>query len=103
VINRATHVLDGTTYVHMAVVGTSSVPQFWKITFSQPVSIKTTLFINRDDSGTDRFPSYAATVGNNTDVTLNPVCVQLGAMPDGGWYPCPNSMIGTTFGIFSET
>jgi hypothetical protein len=24
-------------------------------------------------------------------------------MSDGGWYSCPNSMIGTTFGIYSIT
>jgi hypothetical protein len=46
---------------------------------------------------------YTATVGNNTDVTYNPVCVPLGAMTDGGLYRCPNSMIGTTFGVYSNT
>jgi hypothetical protein len=24
-------------------------------------------------------------------------------MTDGGWYPCSISMIGTTFGVYSET
>ena len=24
-------------------------------------------------------------------------------MTDGGWYLCPDSMIGTTFGVYSET
>jgi hypothetical protein len=24
-------------------------------------------------------------------------------MTDGGWYPCPNSMIGTTFGVYSNS
>jgi hypothetical protein len=23
-------------------------------------------------------------------------------MTDGGWYPCPNSMIGTTLGVYSN-
>ena len=23
-------------------------------------------------------------------------------MTDGGWYPCPNSMIGTTFGVYTK-
>jgi hypothetical protein len=41
------------------------------------------------------------TVGNNTDVTLNPVCVPLGTMSDGGWNMCSNSMIGTIFGFYS--
>ncbi len=41
------------------------------------------------------------TVGNNTDVTLNPVCVPLGTMSDGGWNMCPNSMIGIIFGFYS--
>jgi hypothetical protein len=65
----------------------------------------TTLFINRDDwPYTDRFSDYTATVGNYTDVTLNPVCVAKGTMPDGGWYKCTNSnsMIGKTFGVFSS-
>jgi hypothetical protein len=43
------------------------------------------------------------TVGNNTDVTLNPFCVLLGAMTDGGWHPCPNSIIGNTFGVNSKS
>ena len=77
--------------------------QFWKITLSQPTSIKTTLFINRDDGSTGRFKDYVATVGNDPDVTKNPDCVPLGAMADGGWYPCPNSMIGSTFGVYSNS
>jgi hypothetical protein len=24
-------------------------------------------------------------------------------MTDGGWHPCPNSMIGTTFGIYYKS
>ena len=24
-------------------------------------------------------------------------------MTDGGWYLCPNSMIGTTFGVYTDT
>jgi hypothetical protein len=24
-------------------------------------------------------------------------------MTDGGWHPCPNSIIGTTFGIYSKS
>jgi hypothetical protein len=24
-------------------------------------------------------------------------------MTDGGWHPCPNSMIGTTFGVYTES
>jgi hypothetical protein len=43
------------------------------------------------------------TVGNNADVTTNAVCVTLGAMTDGGWYMCPASMIGITFGVFSTS
>ncbi len=23
-------------------------------------------------------------------------------MTDGGWHPCPNSMIGTTFGVYTK-
>jgi hypothetical protein len=23
-------------------------------------------------------------------------------MTEGGWHPCPNSMIGTTFGVYSK-
>ena len=62
----------------------------------------TTLFINRDDAPyTNRFSDYTATVGLDSDVTKNPVCVAKGTMPDGGWYKCPNSMIGTTFGVYS--
>jgi hypothetical protein len=63
---------DRNKLLSSAIAGESSVPQFWKITFSQPTSIKTTLFINRDEydlNATYRFPFYAATVGNNTDVT----------------------------------
>ncbi len=45
--------------------------------------------------------SFTATVGNNTDVTLNPVCIPLGGFLDGGWSMCPNSMIGTTFGVYT--
>ena len=74
---------------------------YWKITFSQPKPIKTALFCNREDGWTWRFPLYTATVGNNTDVTSNPPCAALGTMPDGGWYLCPTTMIGTTFGIYS--
>ncbi len=43
------------------------------------------------------------TVGNNIDVTKNPTCVTEGTMTDGGWYLCPNSMIGTTFGVYTTT
>jgi hypothetical protein len=43
------------------------------------------------------------TVGNNADVTLNPTCVARGTMTDGGWYLCPNSMIGNIFGFYSTT
>jgi hypothetical protein len=43
------------------------------------------------------------TVGNNSDVTLNPICVAPGTMTDGGWYSCPPSMIGKIFGIYSTT
>ena len=43
------------------------------------------------------------TVGNNTDVTQNPVCVSLGTMSDGGWNMCPNSMIGTKFGVYTTS
>jgi hypothetical protein len=43
------------------------------------------------------------TVGDNANVRINPVCIALGTMPDGGWYPCPSTMIGTTFGIYSTT
>jgi hypothetical protein len=80
--------------------------QWWKITFSHKTSIRTTLFINRDDCDhltQPRFPLYTATVGNDSDVTKNSVCVPLGAMTDGGWYPCPNSMIGTTFGVYTKS
>jgi hypothetical protein len=28
--------------------------------------------------------------------------VPLSAITDGGWYLCPNSMIGTTFGVYSN-
>jgi hypothetical protein len=24
-------------------------------------------------------------------------------MTDGGWYPCPTTMIGTTFGLYTTT
>jgi hypothetical protein len=24
-------------------------------------------------------------------------------MTDGGWHPCPNSMIGITFGVYTES
>jgi hypothetical protein len=24
-------------------------------------------------------------------------------MTDGGWHPCPNSMIGTTFGVYTKS
>jgi hypothetical protein len=24
-------------------------------------------------------------------------------MTDGGWYPCPNSMIGTTLGVYTKS
>jgi hypothetical protein len=24
-------------------------------------------------------------------------------MTDGGWQPCPNSMIGTTFGVYTKS
>jgi hypothetical protein len=41
------------------------------------------------------------TVGNNADVTMNPSCIIMGTMTDGGWYPCLTTMIGTTFGVFS--
>ncbi len=43
------------------------------------------------------------TVGNNADVTMNPICVPLGTMTDGGWYLCPTSLSGTVFGIYSPT
>ena len=43
------------------------------------------------------------TVGNNSDVTQNPVCLTQGTMTDGGWYLCATSMIGTTFGFYSTT
>ncbi len=69
----------------------------------QPTSIKTTLIINRDDCRSNYLPNYAASFGNYTDVTLNPDCVPLEAMTDGGWYPCPNSMIGTTFGVYTKS
>ena len=52
---------------------------------------------------TFRFPFYTATVGNNPDVTKNPTCVPLGAMADGGWNMCPNSMTGIVFGIYSKS
>lgn len=62
----------------------------------------TTLFINRDDAPyTDRLSDYTVTVGYNTDVTKNLFCVAKGTMTDGGWYKCPSSMIGTTFGVYS--
>ena len=41
------------------------------------------------------------TVGNNTNAALNPICVAMGAIIDGGWYLCPTAMIGTTFGIYT--
>jgi len=43
------------------------------------------------------------TVGNNPDVTYNPTCVPLGAMADGGWNMCPNSMTGIVFGIYTKS
>ena len=45
----------------------------------------------------------AVTVGNDADVTLNPTCVSVGTMIDGGWYFCPTSMIGTTFGVYTKS
>jgi len=43
------------------------------------------------------------TVGDNTDVTQNPVCIALGTITDGGWYACPNTIIGTVFGVYSTS
>ena len=40
------------------------------------------------------------TVGNNTNVALNPICVAKGSMTDGGWEKCPNSMTGIVFGVY---
>ena len=65
--------------------------------------IKTTAFINREDCCEERFPEYIATVGFNDDVTLNAVCVALGTMTDGGWYPCATSLTGTTFGVYTTS
>jgi hypothetical protein len=59
--------------------------------------------MNGDNCCTGISLAYTATVGNNTDVALNPVCVLLGAMTDSGWHPCPNSMIGTTFGVYTKS
>jgi hypothetical protein len=42
------------------------------------------------------------TVGNNQDVTQNPVCVPAGAVTDGGWNMCQNSMIGIVFGVYTN-
>lgn len=57
--------------------------------------------INRDDDYLDRFPWYTATVGNNSNVLLNPVCWAAGTMPDGGWNMCPSSMTGIVFGVYT--
>ena len=43
------------------------------------------------------------TFGNGADVRLNPFCVTLSTMTDGGWYLCPSLMFGTTFGVYSTT
>ena len=42
------------------------------------------------------------TVGNDEDVTKNAVCVALNTKTDGGWYPCPKSLTGKTFGVYSS-
>ena len=34
---------------------------------------------------------------------MNPACVPLGTMTDGGWYMCANSMTGTNFGFYSAS
>ena len=47
------------------------------------------------------FPWYIATVGNDADVTKNAVCIDLNTMTDGGWYLCPKSLTGNTFGVYS--
>lgn len=43
------------------------------------------------------------TVGNNSNVLLNPICVPFGAITDGGFNMCPNSMDGVVFGVYSTT
>jgi hypothetical protein len=41
------------------------------------------------------------TIGNDADVTMNPICVPFGLITDGGWYLCATSMTGTVFGIYN--
>ena len=46
---------------------------------------------------------YIVTFGNNSNFTLNAICVAFGTMPEGGWYKCPNSMTGIVFSVYSTT
>ena len=40
------------------------------------------------------------TIGNNADVTQNPICVAPEKITDGGWYLCETAMTGTILGVF---
>jgi hypothetical protein len=77
--------------------------EFWKVALSSPTSIKSIVFIGRDSCCLERIQKYIVTIGNNSNIKLNPICVELGTMSDGGWYFCPTPMIGITFGLFSTT
>ena len=47
--------------------------------------------------------TLTATFGGNLDVTMNPVCIALGNITDGGWYLCPTSITGTIFGFYTTS
>ncbi len=68
-------------------------------------TIKSSLIIHRDDVPDAKYRTafYKSTFGTNSVVTSNPVFMPAGAMTDGGWYMCLDSMIGTIFGIYSTT
>jgi hypothetical protein len=77
-------------------------PGWWRVLFPQQTSIRTTLFTNRDDY-IDNLVISTVTVGDDSDVTKNPICVALGTLVNGGWSICPTTMKGLYFGIYTTT
>lgn len=44
--------------------------------------------------------SFAFSVGLNTNVQLNPICINVNTVKNGGWWSC--GFTGLYFGIFSS-
>ena len=95
------HQLPVTNYGvdYQKIILSNGPPGWWRVLFPKQTYIKTTLFTNRDDY-IDNFVKSTVTIGDNSDVTLNPVCVTKGTLVDGGWGMCPTSMKGLYFGIY---